>query len=181
MYHKQYSRDLKSVLLKMNSCEKVGDLFGGKWDSIFESCRRVYSTEGIAPSIVTRCGGGHDAKILDDVVAYDEQNKILHRDGTVGTLTTDGSSPKHNNRIIEGKKVRKITEIEAFRLMGVKDKDFQKIKKRQSASSLYHLAGDSIVTTCLMSIFGEMFENVDSKEKITDLVSDLTVRKESKK
>lgn len=32
--------------------------------------------------------------------AYDEQNNILRTDGTVGTLTTDGSSPKHNNRVI---------------------------------------------------------------------------------
>lgn len=31
----------------------------------------------------------------------DEQNGYIRRDGTVGTLTTDGSSPKHNNRVIE--------------------------------------------------------------------------------
>ena len=34
-------------------------------------------------------------------LAYDEQNGYIRKDGTVGTLTTDGSSPKHNNRIIE--------------------------------------------------------------------------------
>lgn len=33
---------------------------------------------------------------------YDEQNNTLRTDGTVGTLTTDGSSPKHNNRVIVG-------------------------------------------------------------------------------
>lgn len=33
---------------------------------------------------------------------YDEQNNTLRTDGTVGTLTTDGSSPKHNNRVIGG-------------------------------------------------------------------------------
>ena len=33
-------------------------------------------------------------------IAYDEQNNTLRTDGTVGTLTTDGSSPKHNNRVI---------------------------------------------------------------------------------
>lgn len=35
-------------------------------------------------------------------LAYDEQNNTLRTDGTVGTLTTDGSSPKHNNRVIVG-------------------------------------------------------------------------------
>lgn len=34
-------------------------------------------------------------------VAYDEQNRYIRKDGCVGTLTTDGSSPKHNNRVIE--------------------------------------------------------------------------------
>lgn len=34
-------------------------------------------------------------------VAYDEQNQYIRKDGCVGMLTTDGSSPKHNNRIIE--------------------------------------------------------------------------------
>ena len=33
-------------------------------------------------------------------LAYDEQNGYIRKDGTVGTLTTDGSSPKHNNRVI---------------------------------------------------------------------------------
>ena len=38
---------------------------------------------------------------LKEVYAYDEQNKYVRKDGCVGTLTTDGSSHKHNNRIIE--------------------------------------------------------------------------------
>lgn len=37
--------------------------------------------------------------------------------------------------------------------MGVKDEDFDKIAQNQSRSSLYHLAGDSIVTNCLMGIY----------------------------
>jgi hypothetical protein len=37
--------------------------------------------------------------------------------------------------------------------MGVKDTDYYKIAKNQSNSSLYHLAGDSIVVNVLMSIF----------------------------
>jgi site-specific DNA-cytosine methylase len=34
-------------------------------------------------------------------LALDEQNNCIRYDGTVGTLTTDGSTPKHNNRVIE--------------------------------------------------------------------------------
>lgn len=60
------------------------------------------------------------------------------------------------------------TERECFRLMGVKDEDFDKIRKNQSRSKMYHLAGDSIVTTCLMAIFGQMLD-VDWEEKIREV------------
>ena len=36
-----------------------------------------------------------------EYVPLDEQNGYLRKDGCVGTLTTDGNSPKHNNRIVE--------------------------------------------------------------------------------
>ncbi len=51
---------------------------------------------------------------------------------------------------------RIITEKECFRGMGVRDEDFDKIAKNQTSSSLYHLAGDSIVVDVLMAIFGQM-------------------------
>lgn len=53
-------------------------------------------------------------------------------------------------------RIRKLTPKECFRLMGVKDEDFENIAKNQSDSSLYHLAGDSIVVNVLMAIFKEM-------------------------
>lgn len=62
-------------------------------------------------------------------------------------------------------KIRKLTPKECFRLMGVKDKDFNKAKSNQSDNSLYHLAGDSIVVNVLMAIFGELFK-INWKDKI---------------
>lgn len=53
-------------------------------------------------------------------------------------------------------RIRKLTPRECFRLMGVKDEDFENCAKNQSDASLYHLAGDSIVVNVLMAIFGEM-------------------------
>jgi DNA (cytosine-5)-methyltransferase 1 len=71
-----------------------------------------------------------------------------------------------------GLKIRKLTPKEYFRLMGVKDEDYNNLIENQSNSSLYHLAGDSIVTTCLMAIFGELL-GIDYKAKIKELVEDL--------
>lgn len=124
-------------------CVMVGMLSGGKLDKLHDISRRVYSGDGVAPTIHTSGGGqqepkvleptinvvgnyspsGHDASRIVDTegiaptvkenhgtvtaitepLAYDEQNGYIRIDGTVGTLTTDGSSPKHNNRVIEPK------------------------------------------------------------------------------
>lgn len=153
---------------------------------------------------------GGRQKILEEPIAYDEQNGYLRKDGTVGSLTTDGSSPKHNNRVVEpiiyddyngriradqstvgtlttncgndaprnglklipNYRVRKLTERECFKLMGVKQEDFEKIRKNQSKSSCYHLAGDSICCSVLMAIFGQMFD-IDWKEKINETVEEI--------
>lgn len=69
-------------------------------------------------------------------------------------------------------KIRKNTPKEAWALMGVKNTDFTYVAKAQSISSQYHLAGDSIVTTVLMAIFGELL-GIDYQSKITELVEEL--------
>ena len=55
-------------------------------------------------------------------------------------------------------RIRKLTPRECFRLMGLKDEDIDLILENQSTASAYHLAGDSIVTTCLMAIFGQLLD-----------------------
>lgn len=69
--------------------------------------------------------------------------------GTIQTGHSDGFAYKNL-------RIRKLTPKECFRLMGVKDEDFEKIAENQSNASLYHLAGDSIVVDVLMAIFKEM-------------------------
>lgn len=51
-------------------------------------------------------------------------------------------------------RIRRLTPLECFRLMGVKDCEFHKLNASNSA--LYHLAGDSIVVNVLMAIFKQM-------------------------
>lgn len=76
------------------------------------------------------------------------------------------------NKIQNGLRIRKLTPREVFRLMGVKDEDFENIAKNQSNSSLYHLAGDSIVTSVLMAIFGKLL-GIDYETKINELLKEL--------
>ena len=102
------------------------------------------------------------------ILAYDEQNKYFRKDGTIGTLTTDGSTPKHNNRIVnvEDCSIRKLTPKECYRLMGFTDSDFEKARKElitkfyngkdKANSQLYHQAGNSIVVQVLEAIFKQL-------------------------
>lgn len=69
---------------------------------------------------------------------------------SISLNTVDKPVVKKNLRI------RKLTPKECFRLMGVKDEDYENCKKGQNDNSLYHLAGDSIVVNVLMAIFKEM-------------------------
>lgn len=45
----------------------TGDLTGEKWDRFHESSRRVYNTQGLAPTLPTSAGGGHTPKIVDNL------------------------------------------------------------------------------------------------------------------
>lgn len=94
---------------------------------------------------------------MTDNFILDEQNRKIRRNGIVGTLTTDGSSPKHNNRVIDpGFKIRRLTPKECWRLMGFSDEDFQKAREVNSDTQLYKQAGNSIVVPVLEAIFRQM-------------------------
>lgn len=110
-------------------------------DDNYEQNARVYSVNGISPTIASR--------------DYKDAKKILEK----------------------GIKIRKLTPLECFRLMGVKDEDFYKIQKKlnetfykgknRSSSQLYKLAGNSIVVDVLCKIF----ENLKINNERTTSIS----------
>ena len=71
---------------------------------------------------------------------------------------------------IDGKlylvRIRKLTPLEYWRLMGFSDEDFDKAASVNSNTQLYKQAGNSIVKQVLMTIFQQMIE---PKRKYTEL------------
>lgn len=125
-------------------------------------------------------GGNTEPKIMEDehLAVWDGFNQKDRKDSdTIGTLTGNCHKDLKRNEqgIIEknNERIRKLTERECGRLMGVKDDDIAKIGKNLSRSAQYHMFGDSIVTSCLMAIFGKMF-NVDYESKIKELTKKIT-------
>ena len=91
------------------------------------------------------------------------QHDRVYDDNVAITITTE-CNPYYKNDL----KIRKLTPYECFALMGVKREDYEKIAKHQSDSSLYHLAGDSLVTLVFCAIISTMIENYKSFEQVLE-------------
>lgn len=96
---------------------------------------------------------------------YDKENK-RHQAGSVydklgisPTLDTAQGGWRQPSITEEGAtlRVRKLTPLEYWRLMGVKDEYFHRVEKVNSNSQLYKQAGNSIVVPVLEAIFRNMF------------------------
>ena len=59
--------------------------------------------------------------------------------------------------IYDNYKIRKLTPLECYRIMGFSDTDFINAQKTISDSQLYKQAGNSIVVNVLESIFRNLF------------------------
>ena len=99
----------------------VGNLTDGKWSRVIEQSRRVFATDGLAPTFTAHGGGNQEIKVQE----------------------------------LSGK-VRKLTEREYWRLMGFEDRDFDNASAVNKKTPLYQQAGNSIVVSVLIGIFGNL-------------------------
>lgn len=107
---------------------------------------------------------------------YEASRRVYDPNRVSPSICTHGGGNQEEKFLMNDLRIRKLTPRECFRLMGVKDEDFDKLSN-MSNSTLYHLAGDSIVTTVLMAIFGELLE-VEWKEKANNLHGSVRETKE---
>ena len=145
-----------------------------------EQVRRVYDPKGICPCLNTMQGGnrqpkviesfkvkqaakkGYDIAYLGDSINLEQPNSTTRR-GRVekqisNTLTTScniAAVVKANNMEY---RIRKLTPLETWRLMGFKDEQFLKAEQVCSNSQLYKQAGNSIVVNVMEEIFKNLME-----------------------
>ena len=90
-----------------------------------------------------------------------QRDLVYSKEGIMGTLVaTDYKQPKQILETIQGDtSIRKLTPRECFRLMGLNDKDIDKIQMTKiSDTQQYKLAGNSIVVPVLEEIFKNLFK-----------------------
>ena len=147
------------------------------WEKRHESIRRVYGTDGIAPTIPTAQGGGVMTKIAVPVLTPErlekrQNGRRFKEDGeemftltktdkhgvAVGTYTFDEPN-KWNVR--DGFRVRRLTPTECERLQGFPDsftkygidKDGNKVEI--SDSQRYKMMGNAVTVAVIAKIAGQ--------------------------
>lgn len=131
--------------------------FGSKGKIQKEICDTLQAAMGCGggniPIIVNRIGG-----IFDTETSKHQAGSIYDKNGLSPSLDTMQGG--YRQPMIESsEKIRKITPLECWRLMGFDDKDFYKAKNSGiSNSQLYKQAGNSIVVKVLEKIFLNLFK-----------------------
>ena len=166
--------------IKVKNATKKGYLEATVGDGIDISNRMEYHRGTVqkdkSQTLTTSCDVGvlelkkelcnksiEDGKVKEnDVIRHSYSNSRLN-EWDKRNIEHNNLSPTLDTRcdclgVVNNLRIRKLTPKECFRLMGVKDEDYEKCAKNQSNSSLYHLAGDSIITLVLIALFGELLQ-----------------------
>lgn len=114
-------------------------------------------------------------KDTKNYIEWEEKGKFdidcrAYKTNGVAPTTTTTTKPI-NKVLLSNMEIRRMTPRECFRLMGVLDEDSNKLTC--SDTQKYKQAGNSIVTTCLMAIYSQLYDNCDYKYYIKKLVNEL--------
>jgi DNA (cytosine-5)-methyltransferase 1 len=127
----------------------VHNIYGG----FNETEPRVF--ENYSPTIRTASGGGHIPSVYIKEDFYKNRDERIYEDYSP-TIRASRTGLK----VVNGRNTRKLTPLECFRFMGVRDEHYYKIANTGiSNTQLYKLAGNSIVVNVLESIFEELLKS----------------------
>jgi len=108
---------------------------------------RIYDTNGISTAITT--------SFMPSILQLPRGNNKGNNFKECPTITSN--SWQYNNFLNNGLRIRKLTPLECFRLMGFDDEDYYKAAKVNSNTQLYKQCGNSIVVNVLEAIFEKLF------------------------
>ena len=139
--------------------ERVGGCFDT--DTSTHQAGSVYNENGIAPTLDTMQGGYRQPCIQVDGKLecegwHDIETRVHNVDGLAPCVETRNRAKYIDNVYY---RIRKLTPLECWRLMGCSDEDFYKAKQFNSDSQLYKQAGNAIVVNVLEAIFKNLFKD----------------------
>lgn len=103
---------------------------------------------------------GYDLAFEGDSINLEQPSSTTRR-GRVGKQIANTLNTGPHQAVVQNYRIRKLTPLECWRLMGFGDKEFYKAEKVCSNSQLYKQAGNSIV----VNVMEEIFKNLIIKNK----------------
>lgn len=153
-------------IFTLTAQDRHGIMIAGKLPGNHDQNSRVYSEEGLAPTLSTMQGGGQEPKILikeataqgyaqalpGDSINISHPNSETRRGrvgkGIANTLLTG----KEQAVVTDEFQIRKLTPRECWRLQGFPDWAFDRAKEVNSDSQLYKQAGNSVTVPVIHDI-----------------------------
>lgn len=149
-------------------CIQLAQLYGTEREPNPQA-GRVYSSEGLSPTMDTCSGGNRMPKILVNNPCYAVAMRGRYNEDGSTSQNLEVSNREYANAIttvqkdslvIDSFSIRKLTPKECFRLMDFSDDQFERAQAVNSNTQLYKQAGNSIVVSCLYYIYLELYKAI---------------------
>ncbi|MGJ0741421.1 DNA cytosine methyltransferase [Enterococcus casseliflavus] len=153
-------------MFTLTAQDRHGIMIAGRLPGNHDQNSRVYSLEGLAPTLSTMQGGGQEPKILIKEATVQGYSEALPGDSI--NISHPSSETRRGrvgkgiaNTLLTGKKqavmtnnyqIRKLTPRECWRLQGFPDWAFDRAKGVNSDSQLYKQAGNSVTVPVIHDI-----------------------------
>ena len=154
----------------MAVAEPIQKRLGGMWDGKTKhQAGSVWDKNNLAPTLDTAQGGGREPLIIEDnnrpisvgnttPSGKSQCNEVYSTDGVSQTLCA-GTHGYATGYIADMYRIRKLTPIETFKLMGLTREDCEKcMDNGLSNSALYKQSGNGIVTNCVELIAEHLYK-----------------------
>lgn len=139
-----------------------------KKDGMPRETNRVYSSQGLSPTLNTMQGGGREPKIAIKIKEATKQGYAIAEQGDSVNISHPNSKTRRGrvgkqiaNTLLTGEeqavvtdkiRIRKLTPRECWRLQGFPDYAFDKAQEVNSNSQLYKQAGNSVTVNVIAEI-----------------------------
>lgn len=157
--------------VKVKEATKKGYAIAEPYDSINlehqnSKTRRGRVGQQVAQTLTTSCNQAvvecDEIRVAGSLEHYgnDQMNRVYDPNGIAPTITVVSGGGGREKKILDNLRIRKLTPLECFRLMGFDDLDCRILDDNKiSNTQLYKQAGNSIVVDVAEEIFCQIFES----------------------
>ena len=124
----------------------------------------------------------HNKKLESRGIHYRFEPK--DKQGIANTILTKEGNRTTSTYVIDGERVRRLTEAEALRLQGYTNEEVGRLlnittktgRRKHSKTAIYRYAGNSVCVTCFQSILTQILNDIERPKRTLDFWLDFTTK-----